>query len=114
MTFTLPYPPSANRYWRHNRGIIHRSTEAKAFMTRAAIMARAAGAVKVVGDVRIVLDVYRPAKRGDLDNSIKVLVDSLRGIAYEDDNQIVRIEANRFEDKKNPRVEVLVQRWERE
>jgi hypothetical protein len=29
MTVTLPYPPSANRYWRHNRGIIHLSTEAK-------------------------------------------------------------------------------------
>ena len=29
LRLTLPYPPSANRYWRHNRGITHLSAEAR-------------------------------------------------------------------------------------
>lgn len=108
MILKLPYPPSANRYWRHNRGIIHRSSEAKAFMDRAAILARAAGMPMLRGDVRIVLDVYRPARRGDLDNSLKVLIDSLRGICYADDKQIIAIEARRHDDPTDPRVMVQV------
>ena len=31
MRLTIPYPVSANRYWRHNRGRHHRSSEAKAY-----------------------------------------------------------------------------------
>jgi Holliday junction resolvase RusA-like endonuclease len=62
----------------------------------------------LVGDVSVTLRVYRQAKRGDLDNSIKVSLDSLIGVAYADDSQIVRIVAERYDDKRNPRVEVEV------
>jgi crossover junction endodeoxyribonuclease RusA len=107
-SFTLPFPPSSNRYWRHNRGIIHRSSEAVKYIRDAGMAARVAGVTPLVGDVTVMLDFYRPAKRGDLDNSLKVCIDSLRGIAFEDDKQIVRIIAARHEDKVNPRVEVSV------
>lgn len=104
--FTLRYPPSANRYWRMARGHIHKSDEARMYQNAAAIMARAAGVRPIDGDVGVYLEVYRPAKRGDLDNTIKVLLDALKGIAYADDNQVTSIQATRHDDAKNPRVVV--------
>lgn len=106
---TLPYPPSANRYWRHFRGRVVVSSAAKKYRKSAAELALAAGLTPLDGPVVVRLAVYRPARRGDLDNTLKVLLDSLRGAAYHDDAQIVRIEASRFEGPRNPRVEFSVE-----
>jgi Holliday junction resolvase RusA-like endonuclease len=108
MTITLPPAPSANRYWRNFRGRMVVSAEARAYKESAAWLAKAAGMEPITGDVSVTLRVYRQAKRGDLDNSIKVSLDSLIGVAYADDSQIVRIVAERYDDKRNPRVEVEV------
>lgn len=108
MTITLPTPVSANRYWRNFRGRMVVSAEAKAYKEQVAWIARAAGVEMLTGDVSVTMRVYRQAKRGDLDNSLKVSLDSLIGIAYADDSQIVRIVAERYDDKRNPRVEVEV------
>lgn len=105
---TLPFPISANRYWRNFNGRMVISPEARAYKEAAAWTARAAGIEVIAGDVAVTLRVYRPAKRGDLDNTVKILLDSLNGIAYNDDSQIVRIVAERYDDKRNPRVEVEV------
>lgn len=104
----LPYPPSANRYWRMVNGRMLVSREARAYKLRASLVAIEQGAKPCAGPVGVELKVYRPAKRGDLDNSIKVCLDSLKGIAFEDDNQIIGIIADRYDDKANPRVEVTV------
>lgn len=60
------------------------------------------------GQVAVVVDVYRPAKRGDLDNFLKCLLDGLQGTMYKNDKQIKCILATRYDDKTNPRVEVTV------
>ena len=73
-TFTIPYPPSANRYWRMARGHIHKSNEARAYQNMAALTARIAGVKPLDGFVGVTIEVFRPAKRGDLDNLIKVLL----------------------------------------
>ena len=106
MIIELPYPPSSNRYWRNWRGRMVVSSEAKAYKQEAAWLAKVAGAELIDGDVALTMRVYRPAKRGDLDNAIKITLDSLQGILYENDSQIVRIVAERFDDKHNPRVEI--------
>ena len=108
MTITLPPPVSANRYWRNFRGRMVVSAEAKAYKEQVAWIARAAGMELLTGDVSVTMKVYRPAKRGDIDNAAKILLDSLNGIAYSDDSQIVEIHAYRYDDKANPRVEVEV------
>jgi len=116
MRLTLPYPPSANRYWRTTARIIrgkpvvqtYPSPEAKAYKVAVARIAAAAGWRPFDGDVELRLTVYRPLKRGDLSNRIKVLEDALNGIAYADDDQVVRLTADRKDDKDNPRVEVEV------
>lgn len=50
----------------------------------------------------------RPTKKPDLDNVIKAIADSLNGIAYKDDAQIVEIESKKFYSE-TPRVEVTIQ-----
>ena len=106
MTITLPPPPSANRYWRTFRGRTVVSAEAKAYKEQAKWLARAAGAELLTGDVSLTVRWYRERKSGDLSNRLKILEDSLQGILYENDSQIVRIVAERYDDKHNPRVEV--------
>lgn len=52
------------------------------------------------------VDVYYPTQRSDLDNCLKVLLDCLQGVkAIKNDNKCVRIEANKYLDPKNPRIE---------
>lgn len=58
------------------------------------------------GPVAVVVKVYRAAKRGDLDNFMKCLLDGLQGTAYKNDKQIVEMHSYRYDDKLNPRVEV--------
>lgn len=106
----LPYPPSANRYWRSIiiKGSVRVvvSSEAKAF--KKAVSAALVGLSPVAGPVSLTMTFYRPRKRGDLDNLLKVTLDSMKGIAFHDDSQVERIEATRKEDKENPRVEIAL------
>ncbi len=110
--FVLPFPPSANRYWRtrvmmmRGKPIVstYVSTEAKSY--KLAVRRAMAGVFPTATNVKVSLDFYRPRKVGDLDNRIKVCLDSLIGILWEDDNQIVEINARRFDDKNDPRVVV--------
>lgn len=108
MQITLPMPPSANAYYRSVRGRVVKSEEARAYQLEAGWTAKIEGFQPVTGDITVSLDVYRPRKSGDLDNCLKVLLDSLNGIAWFDDGQITAIHARRFDDKENPRVEVTV------
>lgn len=108
MKLILGYPPSANRYWRHDRGIIHRSAEAEEYIRGVQLICMAERITPFAGDVCLSVDFHRPAKRGDLDNLLKVTIDALRGFAYLDDKQITEIHAMRHEDKHEPRAVVFV------
>lgn len=108
MTITVPYPPSANRYWRTFRGTTVVSPEARAYKQTVRLLALTKSARPLSGPVVLVLRVFRPRKAGDLSNRIKVLEDALCGVAFDDDDQVVEIRATRHDDKKNPRVEVEI------
>lgn len=106
---TLPYPPSANRYWRNVKGRTLKSKAARTYALACQWSARAQmDGDMLAGDVAVRLDLFRPAKRGDLDNRIKVALDAIQGIAYADDKQIVEIHAYRHDDKADPRLEVAI------
>lgn len=107
-TLTLPYPPSTNKLYRVVNGRPIISSQGRAYKSAASSIAIASGMRPIESDVSVTLDVYRPAKRGDLDNTMKCLLDSLRGIAWHDDKQITHIEARRHDDKLNPRVEIRI------
>ena len=50
----------------------------------------------------------RPTKRPDADNILKVVADSLNGLAYHDDAQLVDAQIRKFYSA-NPRIEVTIQ-----
>lgn len=49
----------------------------------------------------------QPAKRPDIDNLAKLIMDALNGVAYVDDAQIVQLVINKQYDEE-PRAEVLI------
>ena len=104
MYLVLPYPPSANRYWRTFRGRAVVSAEARAYKADVKLK----GCIPFVGPVALIARFYRPQRSGDLDNRLKVLCDALNGHAWDDDSQVVEIHAYRHDDKARPRVEVEV------
>jgi crossover junction endodeoxyribonuclease RusA len=111
---TLPYPPSANNYWRsvviRGRVRVLVSSEARKYKKACEAPLRRAFPSMIEGPIWIDVRVYRPIRRGDLGNRIKVLEDAMQGFAYANDDQIVKISAERFDDKLNPRVEVTVRK----
>ena len=136
IALTLPWPVSANRYWRtfvprgSRRAVTVVSPEAEQYRDDVAIEhARHYGARQPInGPVAVSVSLYpaRPkdwAKRArtegpswhqsvrsiDLDNALKVLIDALKGVAYHDDKQVFRIDASRCEpDESGARVVVSV------
>lgn len=105
----LPYPPSANRYWRHANNRTFKSAEATHYQQVVAWQCAALGLVPERSPVCLNITVYRPQRRGDLDNRLKVLLDALQGFVFVDDEQVVELHAYLRDDRRNPRVEV---EWE--
>lgn len=54
------------------------------------------------------IDFFIPNNRSDLDNLLKGTLDCLTGIVWDDDKQIIEIMARKYIEKKNPRVEIIV------
>lgn len=133
VAITLPYPLSANRYWKAiripGRTMMAPSKEAKAYKADVAQLVSAAGITEpIAGRVRVEIRLYpqRPAdwlKRArsdpngwddgvrciDLDNARKVLYDALRGLVIVDDRWIREDAAWRMvPDEHGARVELTV------
>lgn len=130
----LPYPVSANRYWRTRavKGVAmtYVSSEAKAYKSQVAIVAKLAGIIQPMqGRVAVSYILYpkRPldwVKRAtkqpndwddtvaclDLDNAQKVLLDSLKGVVFEDDKWVRQIDAIRAEPDGEARIVVMVRK----
>jgi crossover junction endodeoxyribonuclease RusA len=134
ITLTLPYPLSANRYWRtympkgFKAPVTTLSAEAKAYKNEVKLLAKQAGILRpITGRVAVSIRLYpnRPQdwqKRVrldpegwddtvqclDLDNANKVLFDSLKGIAIEDDKWVRRITSERMEPDGEARLVVTI------
>lgn len=130
----LPPAVSSNRYWRsfvprgHKRAIVTLSDEAKAYKAAVAQIARKAGVVSPIkGRVAVSYTLFpkRPqdyAKRMkadplrwddtvqclDLDNALKVMLDSLKGIVFEDDKFVHELHGRRAEPDGEGRLEVVI------
>lgn len=60
----------------------------------------------IKGFFELYIDVYFQSNQPDLDNSLKVVLDCLQSCyAIKNDRNCVKIEANKFIDKINPRIE---------
>ncbi|PVX84332.1 RusA family crossover junction endodeoxyribonuclease [Paraburkholderia unamae] len=131
-TVTLPYPISANRYWKsfplNGRTMTAPSSEAKAYKRDVGFILRGVGIVEpIVGRVHVHIDLYpkrpqdwqaRKRKHGanwddsvqclDVDNARKVLYDALKGIAIVDDKWIWSDSARRCEPDGEARVVLTI------
>lgn len=109
MRLTLPLPPSANAYWRAVRGRVLLSKVARQYRDTCALAAAAqwkGGPLE--GRLSLHGEFYMDG-RGDLDNRLKVLLDSLQGWAFHNDSQIWEIRAVRHHVKREHRVEVAIE-----
>ena len=132
---TLPYPVSANRYWKAitipGRTMMAPTKEAKAYKAQCQALARIVGMPEPLqGRLALHVKLFpaRPqdwAKRAqkdpdhwadsvrcmDLGNCEKVLSDALNGIAWIDDKQLHRITLERCDpDDRGDRVEIRIER----
>lgn len=63
----------------------------------------------ISGYFELYLKVFYPSQRSDLDNSLKVVLDCLqKAKAISNDNKCVKIVAEKFLDKKDPRIEFSI------
>ncbi len=109
MKLTLPYPPTANNFKCVRNGRLVLTQEARDYKQAAGWIAKSAGIKCLSCPVIVQVAVFRPQKRGDLDNTLKVSLDSLTGIAYTDDALVVEIHAKLGDDKDNPRIEIIIE-----
>lgn len=85
LTYTLPYPPSVNTYWRvfRNRAIL--STAGRNY--KKAVADELVGCKKMGGQFHMI--VYAEPgtnRRRDIDNISKSLIDAMKGLAFKDDD----------------------------
>jgi len=120
---TLPYPISANRYWRtfmpkgFKAPVTAVSDEARAYKRQVAeIVERRCLTPRIMGRVKVSFDLFphrpqdferRQRKHGelwddtvqclDLDNAQKVMLDCLKGVLFDDDKFVREIHGRRME-----------------
>lgn len=137
ITLTLPYPISANRYWKSftnpktGRAVTIVSDEAKTYKAEVKWLCHQAGIkTPFPHRVQIHLDLYpqKPqdvAKRIklkaqywdddvrciDLDNARKVLFDAFKGVLYADDKWVWKDSAERMEPDGEARVVVTIEEY---
>ena len=90
LALDLPYPPSLNRYYRSFGGRVVISREGRRYTESVVSVLSSCGMTEIRKKVRMRIDVYPPdARRRDIDNILKCLLDSLvKGGALEDDSLI--------------------------
>lgn len=108
--FLFTKVPSVNHYWKIAKGG-HRyiSPEGRAFKKMVEVQAKIKHFKVLEGDIEVVINWYKKGKmRGDLDNILKVILDSLKGLSYFDDSQVKSIHARMWEKTGKDAIEVIV------
>ena len=116
MTIDLPWPPTANRYWRNVAGRMvlsrdgRRYREAVAGLVWRHLQQEGGGIGFGESDLEVTIEAYPPdRRRRDLDNILKALIDALESVdLFHDDSQIAVISICRREAEPPGRVEVTL------
>ncbi len=85
------------------------SPKARAYKEEVGTLAQIARIKPLEGNLSVTMRIYRPRKIGDIDNLTKCAFDSLKGLAWHDDKQIVELHLYRYDDKDHPRVELEIE-----
>ena len=93
----LPWPPSTNHLWRFPtkgllRGRALLTARAREYKANARAIIEALELEPIAGRVEVALVAYPPNRlRRDLDNLVKIVLDSLKGAAFGDDSEVYRL-----------------------
>lgn len=110
LAFTVPGDPIPLARPRVVRGHTYTEKRSKDYQRLVADHARLAGAVATEDELAVALAFYRAtARRCDIDNLTKNVLDGLMGVAFEDDAQIVKLTAEKRVDRERPRTEVWIE-----
>jgi Holliday junction resolvase RusA-like endonuclease len=72
------------------------------------MLARVDGVELLTGPVAVDVAIFRARRAGDIDNFLKVTLDSMEGVFFNNDAQIRELCATLQDDKHRPRIEVSV------
>ena len=113
---TLPEPPSINAYYRSivikGQVRVLLSAEGRAYKqdVLAHWLRRPPAQRKALeGPLAVHLAWHRARKVGDTDNRSKAVLDSLNGLAWMDDKQIVDLRITRHESPRNGRLDLTIE-----
>ena len=114
-------PISANHMWRSSvakgtgRPFTYMPTEAKnmrEFWRMTALnQLRKQGKKMIEDSNEIGVDIkffFETKARRDIDNFLKVVIDSMTGVVYKDDSQIRQLHAEKLYDPGSPRIEIII------
>lgn len=105
----IPGPPVSKGRPIFTRGHAITPRKTREAQERIAHLARHAGMTPLAGECAMICRFFMPTRRKvDTDNLLKLLLDSMNGIAYADDSQVSRLEASRHYCPECPRTEVEV------
>ena len=113
LNLTLPFPVSVNQYY---RAILRgkfctsiMSAKGREFKQRVANLVSDSEKQPTDKPVMVIIKLYPPTKRKyDVDNMLKSLLDSLIGIAYDDDSQIQCLAISKEEVTKGGKCEIKI------
>ena len=108
MRLSFDLPPSLNSLYRYGRGKVYLSPEGHTYKEYVRLLATHQGATIMEGALAVSLWFYN--SRMDSDNGQKVLLDSLQGIAYHNDAQIIELHIYKRQDEDEPRVDIEIER----
>lgn len=108
----LPFPPSINHYWRTFRGRHVISSEGKRYAVDIQAALLSVGWRRMGGRLGMEIEAVMPdRRRRDIDNSLKVLIDSMtKAGAWDDDEQIDDLRIRRVGVESPGRVIVTVKK----
>jgi Holliday junction resolvase RusA-like endonuclease len=130
MRFVLPIPPVPQgrpRAYRRGRHVgVYDPPESSAFKAQVRHLAQSAGVPLLTGPVSVSLHFFVPrtaalmarrqpetaipcAKRPDLDNYVKAVLDGLNGVAWKDDGQVWDLRAAKWYCEKTGRARIEVE-----
>lgn len=103
---TLGLPPSINAMYRHKGNVVYKTAEAKAWIKESLPKFSRVRKFKPPYEI----DLYFYYNRDfDVDNRIKACLDLLQEAeVIDNDKNVLSISAHKYEDKKNPRMEVFI------
>lgn len=109
LQFSLPWPPSVNRYWRHVGQKTLISKQGRTYKKLVAAICGQVGMRPLQGELFVSAVFYPPDSRvRDIDNYWKGLFDSLKGHAYFDDSQVRKQAGEWGETLKGGRVDIEI------